>query len=134
MRVIACGPESSGTRLMSRIVATSGLKTIHRSVPHGPDWNIGIEPGDKVVAIVREEIATVQSAIEAGHAPHSNAAMRRRKVAIVLIEEQARMVGVRPVWVSYEELMRDTEKVLAEVSEFLGAPVHLPEPLRPSRM
>lgn len=120
MRVIACGPEASGIELLYEAVASFGFPTVSRTMPTQQDWNLGVEAGDKVVCITRDEMETVRSALEHGYAPNSNRAMRRRKIATLLIEEQAHAAGVPILEVWYERLVEDRISTLEEIQRFLA--------------
>lgn len=43
MKVLCTGAESSGTRLLTRIVDTGeGIEAIHRSIPHEVHWDLSL--------------------------------------------------------------------------------------------
>ena len=127
--IVCTGPESSGTRLVNRIVATSGLAHRHRSMPNANDWNLGLLPGDVVVAVRRELMGTARSAVAAGHAASLSAALRRRDAAVALIEDQVEVAGVPVLWIDYEALLTEARWVADQIGEFIGAPVTLSEPI-----
>ena len=81
MRVLVTGPESSGTRWLTELVAAGGAYAVHRSQPEGADW-IDLEAMaddfDAVVVSVRGCYAHLASLTERVR-PEGGAAERRRK-------------------------------------------------------
>lgn len=70
MRVLCTGPESSGTRLLTRLVENLGIEAIHKSIPHGMEWWSHTENVDRIICVVRDPFVTIISATEAGHPGH----------------------------------------------------------------
>lgn len=128
--IVCTGPESSGTRLLERIVATSGVACGHRSMPHANDWNLGLTSLDEVVVITRERMATARSAVATGHAPSLERALMRRDLALGLITEQVLQAGVASLWIDYDALTLRPEVVVEELADFIGARVTIPEAVR----
>lgn len=123
MLVLCTGPESSGTRLLSRIVAT-GTAVVHRSIPHGQTWWTLDDWRGPIVAIVREEFATCESALAAGHAATLDEAVERRQKAIQILQAREDVI-----WVQYERLVADPVGVTAEIGRALGVELTVPEPI-----
>lgn len=146
-RVLVCGPESSGTRTLARVVDAAPVVVWHRSIPHGGrrdhNGNIGggpaggpvqrWEPTDvemqgitHVVAIVRDERATAMSAVRQLFSPSYTLALAARRRAIRLIETRY----PRALWVTYEALIRDEVGVRAMLAGYLGVDVPASTTLR----
>lgn len=56
MRILATGPESSGTNAMTRLLEAGGAEAVHRSQPEGPDWidmEAMLEEFDHIVIVIR---------------------------------------------------------------------------------
>lgn len=70
MRVLCTGPESAGTRMLTRLVDSLGVEAIHRSIPHGMEWWNPPTNIDRIVVIVRSALPNTLSAYEAGHYRH----------------------------------------------------------------
>jgi hypothetical protein len=126
MRVLCCGPESSGTRLLSRIVNTGdGIEAIHRSIPHWYSWDLS-EVGeiDRAVLMVRSWTPTIRSQVSRGLVPSDCVAIDHLRRAFVTF---ATTIDV-PWWlVVYHNLIDHPDVVLGELSEFLGTAIRLPE-------
>lgn len=109
MRVVVTGPESSGTRwatsIVARLMGAHGAKhkVLHRSMPHNNDWST--EPlfeADLVVIVTRDPQCTWESAVDNRHARSMDNARARWFAAIKKLSEvQLDQV----LWVTYEELM-----------------------------
>ena len=132
MRVLCTGPESSGTRLLARIVATgTGIEAIHRSIPHGIDWDPfaphAVGEIDRAILIVRSWTATAKSQSERGLVPNEAVGVEHLQIAIPIF---FRDLGSHPWWmVTYQNLIDYPTVVLAELNAFLGAELSLPEDL-----
>lgn len=129
MRVLCTGPESSGTRLLTRIVATGeGIEAIHRSIPHYQSWDLWVpEVGeiDKVVFISRAWNPTIQSQVARGLVEYEAQSIAHLQRAHV---EFAKQIGDKPWWyVIYHNLIYRPDIVLSDLEEFLGVSVELPE-------
>lgn len=114
MKVLCTGPESSGTRLLTRIVST-GAYAMHRSLPHGDDWWVGHLTGfDAVVAIYRNEQATIASAVARSHVLTGGQAADRRRRALQELET------LDPVWVRYEDIVSNVKWFTELLGQRLG--------------
>lgn len=124
MKVLCTGPESSGTRLLTRIVS-SGAYAMHRSLPHAGEWWVGCWTDyDAVVAIVRDEEATIASAVAALHASSPERARRNRDRAL------RELATLDPIWVQYEDLVRQPAKTVKRLSTCLGVRLTHSEEIR----
>lgn len=109
MRVLVTGPESSGTRWLTELVATAGAYAVHRSQPEGGDW-IDVEAMaddfDAVVVSVRGGYAHLAS-LEERVRPEGGAAERRRRSLACL----APILGRADVHlVTYESMASPVER------------------------
>lgn len=118
MRVLATGPESSGTRYLAGLLAAGGADVLHRSQPEGGDWidlRAMLDDFDAAVVIVRGRLAQIRSQQTRGitHTDEEAAAKRRRALAAV-----APILGdERVLLVTYESLADPAERrhLLAEL-------------------
>lgn len=65
--MLCTGPESSGTRLLTRLVNLLDVEAVHRSIPHGDKWWDIPEYYDAAIFISRDPWITEISGVEAGH-------------------------------------------------------------------
>ena len=130
--IVACGPESNGTKLLTRILETSGERVVHRSLPYGHNWWHYTEfpPGTRFVAIFRDEDSAVQSVLKAGHIEEPWYRDKRKRA----YEEQkaardslAEIPGLHVI--SYEGLVKDPAGTLDRLGKWLGLTLRLPEPI-----
>lgn len=124
MRVLCTGPEASGTRLLSRAVATRA-DTVHRSMPHGNNWwepDLGQFGCHRAVVIVRDRLITARSADNAGHARTVEQGLERRDRAIGILSQLP-----DALWVSYEGIFPNPDGWLSVISGWLGVDLEWPE-------
>lgn len=115
-RVICCGPESSGTRLLTTIVEAMGLDAVHRSMPHGEQWwNAGEFADARFVVIVRRIDATTKSAVAARHV---RSAEQHRLEWSRAINTLAAIRGA--YWICYEALAASPQIQIANLAAWLG--------------
>lgn len=84
-RILATGPESSGTRALTRLLAAGGAEAVHRSQPEGPDWidvEAMLDDFDYVVVIVRGRLANVRSFTARKITSSDREASERRRKAL----------------------------------------------------
>lgn len=125
-RVLVCGPEASGTQLVTRIVATDPrAHAMHRSLPEGEEWWDwrDFDPHAVVVVIRRPDVRAL-SAIKATHVRTLGEAETEWQRAI---RELASIPNA--VWLSYEALVADPDTQIANLSHRLGLELHAPEPI-----
>lgn len=121
--VICCGPESSCTHLLHRIVVEYiGVPAIHRSLPHGDEgpqgdgwWQPDDFPPARFVIITRRPDVTGLSAIAHGHV--TDIGQHRN--------EWQRAIGVLAAipdayWVAYEALLLWPEVQADNIARWLG--------------
>ena len=144
LSVLVCGPVSNGTRLVARIVETApDVKVEHAALPTGEDgqdwWNpIGMAithaPGhegghtsgnfDRVIVVIRNVYPAAVSAVAAGHVDTLEEAIANQKRARQMLNQFDGRLRVH-----YEELLSNPDHMLADISNYIGRQVHLPEPL-----
>lgn len=128
-RVVVCGPEASGTSLLTRIVGSmSDVTTTHRSIPDGEDWMwFAHEEYAAAIVVVRDFYPAARAKVAGGHVPTLEQAYEELRWAIRVIG------GLRCRWtlVTYEALVARPAEVVAEIAEFLGVdPPASFEPIR----
>lgn len=124
MRVLAVGVESSGTRLLARLLAESpDVDAVHRSVPHGQDW--WRDPGelDAAVIIMRSWRHVIPSQMRNGHmdiwahmSPHAKLRLALERMVI----EVARL-GVPFNLVTYADVVAEPQATMDDLWAWLGA-------------
>lgn len=110
-RILATGPESSGTRALTRLLAAGGADAVHRSQPEGPDWidlEAMLDDFDAVVVIVRGRLANVRSYSHRKITANDREASDRRRKALARI---APILGnPKTFLVTYESLVAVEER------------------------
>lgn len=127
MRVLVVGLESSGTKLLTRLLAPV-CDSVHRSVPYGDDWWADPGPVEAAVVIVRSWAPTAASQQARGHVEKwtgLTVADKLRHSLPLLVYEVDRL-DVPWTLVTYEELTANPARALTGVCQALGLPV--PEP------
>lgn len=130
--LIATGAESSGTRMLGRILATSGLPVLHLSLPHGETW---WEPGmiEHIVracgheprwVVIHRLHGQAESAVRRGHARTLEEAREKGLRADEVLFWSPVAPGA--VWTWYETWLRAPSAELAYVSERLSLPLSIP--------
>lgn len=121
--VICCGPESSCTRLLHRIVSEYiGVEAIHRSMPHGDEgpegdgwWSPDEFPGARFIVITRRPDVTGLSAMAHNHVDsigqHRNEWQRAMGILAAIPDAY---------WVSFEALLLWPEVQAANIARWLG--------------
>lgn len=111
MRVLATGPESSGTNALTRLLEAGGAETVHRSQPEGPDWidlEAMLDDFDAVVVIIRGRLGHLSSCLRRGIEPDYPTADARRRKALARL---APILGHPKVHVvTYESLSEFPER------------------------
>lgn len=98
LTLLCTGPESSGTRLLSRLASlyvTSQITVLHRSMPHGgprgaspkPTYPDLTEFADYALISSRLSTPMLSSQIKAGHAPDRATAAAQTSSALLAIFE-----------------------------------------------
>lgn len=128
MNVLVTGPESSGTRFVSRwLEAHDGVTARHWSMPSGAGWarhwptdhDYDGEPPDAAVVVVRSFDATVASQLE--RRMTSGRAESEANVVQGLMRALTWCVshGIRTRWVLYDSIVADPSR-FADVAAWLG--------------
>ena len=152
---LVLGPESSGTRLWTRILIGAGcfgddgdvqridsgipdesMVVWRRSIPHGRKWpaipmittDLRIA-GYHVAALVttRDWYAATQSQVAAGHVPNADAGRANLQRAYPFITGALTSNRVPYVMASYEALVQRPDRFLQWVSVQLGLGLGLPD-------
>lgn len=88
MRVLITGPESSGTRYVTALLAAGGAETLHRSQPEGLDWidlAAMLDDFDAIVVMIRGQLAQVRSQQTCGIEKDDESALVRRRKALARV-------------------------------------------------
>lgn len=129
MKVAVVGPESSGTRLMTRIMTEAGAEALHRSFPYGkkangdrrwPEADVVEFGPDAVVWMSRDWWATAPSQIRAEHVEDIHEAWINIAEAtyrvILLCKENDYPFYI----VNYESLIQRPAPVVRNITSTLG--------------
>lgn len=126
MRIVVTGPESSGTRLMARILETTEADVLHRTMPYkwDPHWPTeddfgGFQP-DVLLVMLRDEEITARSQLRRGHVPSLRHAFENVDAGLRRLARWAAVHGVMCLFVSYEKLVADPRSALTFLSSRLG--------------
>lgn len=124
-KVTCTGPESSGTRLLTRLVSGLGVVAVHRSVPHGPEWWPRLDDTDSthMVVITRDIEKTLASQKRAGHMQvwqHRLSPQEKYDLSVGVLIRQTRLWGRKALWIEYEDLVAEPQRVMDAVAAFLG--------------
>lgn len=126
LRVLCTGPESSGTRLLTRLVDNLDVEAFHRSIPHGPDWWNAPEDIDRVIFINRDPWITQISSEEIGH-PDNGFWSDEDKVfpdriikAWKVFAENVILLGVRWMPISFEGLVQRPQWTMDQIANWLN--------------
>jgi hypothetical protein len=111
VKILATGPESSGTRYVTALLKDGGANVLHRSQPEGPDWidvQAMLDDFDACVIVVRGRLAQIRSQQHRGITNTDEDADRKcrralRSLAPILGDE-------RVVLVTYESLAHPSER------------------------
>lgn len=144
-RILAIGSESSGNRLLLRILQTAepaldlalchhdGSREPHPyTLPHGSSMPAPLElvdelRPDRVIVVMRRPGAQLISAVERGHAPDLVTARRERREADRLLWELMMLSPVPVLQVQYEWLTAVPSQAVRQVGRWLGVRLSLPE-------
>lgn len=137
MRIVVTGPESSGTRMLTRMLREAGGSVVHRPMPYGgkrkaKDANgrsvripgtavwpelVDDEP-DVVVVVERDLRSTIRSQVEVGHVADEDEALAAIRRAYLDIATQLAALKV-PFWpVAYGAMSRPEAR--ADLCGWLG--------------
>ena len=121
-KIICCGPASSGTRYLAKLVRESlGQEgAYHQAMPHDGSkwWTHNDFPGARFVVIQRRPDVTQLSVIGHGHTESYESARRDWEIAIYRL---AAIPGA--YWLTYEALMADPLTQLDNLAAWLGVTV-----------
>lgn len=119
MKILATGPESSGTNALTRLLTAGGAEAVHRSQPEGPDWidmEAMLDNFDRVVVVIRGLHGHVASLLRREIEVTSQKANARRRKALAHL---APILGdPRVTVVTYESMFRTEQR--AHLLELLG--------------
>ncbi len=134
MIVLATGPESSGNRMLARMLTEAGASVLHKPMPMSTHWRPGM-PGtaetwdgawtdlsalDWAAAVVihRDWRCTIQGQVDAGHVRDEAHAIARTRTAIANIYAQLAAVDRPWFTVTYESLR--SPQAVADLCARLG--------------
>ena len=129
MRVLATGPESSGTNALTRLLAAGGADAVHLSQPEGPLWldlEAMLDGFDAAVVVIRGFAAHKASLVRREIEPADGEARLRRRKALGRL---APIMGHPKVTVvTYESLLElEERRVLLFVLGLDPAGAHVEE-------
>lgn len=111
VKILATGPESSGTRILTAMLEQAGAEAVHRSQPEGDDWidlQAMCDDFDHVVVIIRGALAHERSLQTCSVSTSDEQAHERRQRALRHI---APILGRSNVTlVTYESLSSEHER------------------------
>jgi hypothetical protein len=111
VKILATGPESSGTRYVTALLKDGGANVVHRSQPEGADWidlAAMLDDFDAMVVVVRGRMAQIRSQQFRGIVDTDEAADRRCRRSLHAI---APVLGDdRVVVVTFESLQYAAER------------------------
>lgn len=115
--ILVAGPQSSGNRLMCRILEAGGFSA-HLDVRHGREYR----RVERVVAMYRERQATIDSiAKNFEPADRIDPDLSLRNIAVYYPDAH---------WVDYDSLCADPESTIGSLADWLGVePWPMPEPI-----
>jgi hypothetical protein len=124
------GPESSGTRMLSRLVRGLGVKASHRSIPHGMKWWDQPDGVTHIISVVRDPFMTEASARGAEHykywegvdAEFPHRILKAQRV----LAWNAEPFGDKWLPLTYDGLLIRPQWTMDRVAEWLGVE---PQPL-----
>lgn len=119
MRVLVTGLESSGTRLLTRLLLPA-CDAVHRSVPHGELW--WDDPGDvqAAIVIVRAWRWVAPSQVEHGHMDVWPMSVQEKlQDAFAHLVSQVVRLGVPWTLTTYADLVRDPSGTVDSLCRFL---------------
>lgn len=120
--VLVTGPESSGNRMLCRILTEAGAAVLHKPMPMSTHWQPGMPGGreawdgawtdlvalewDVAAIITRDPWCTIEAQVGAGHVRDEAQAVRRTRQSLIEIYRQLATTS-RPWWpITYESLSR----------------------------
>jgi hypothetical protein len=115
--IVVCGPESSGTRILHRVVTEYiRVDAIHRSMPNAGAWWDWRDFGDRArfVVITRRPDITTQSILARGMAPNAEAHADDWARAMALL---AAIPGA--IWITYEALLAEPRMQADNIAHWL---------------
>lgn len=150
---LVIGPESSGTRMMTKILIEAGCAGDHdyfqkwdtqkffgekvvwrRSVPHAGQWissgfmiNRSINEGytPKLIIMNRDWAPVIESQVAYKHSKDHVTALTKVKRAYKEIYDGLHSRNVDFIVISYESLIQRPSQVLKELSSFTNLPINI---------
>jgi len=131
--LVACGPESNGTRLLHRILSTSDEEVVHRSLPNARTWWGSEDFPDSTVFVVclRDPKIAAQSAVRAGYFDYLRTDEAKIEMAL---HEQVRARNIlgrfprgRTHYMLYEVLVENPKLMISNLGKKLNLSLSIPE-------
>ena len=124
IHVLCTGPESSGTRLLTRLVGGLGIKTTHKSIPHALNWWDETAGITHIVCIVRDPFITQISATETGHPSFWSGREATFPYRITnawqVMLDNCRTSGLPWIPLTYEGLLLRPQWTLDNIADWIG--------------
>jgi hypothetical protein len=121
MRIVATGPEHSGTGLIADIMTEWGVDVLHRAMPHVDEhgceewWRVAHYPADLYVHIHRDmDIYYHARKTRNGRAD----GVERARAAMELLDHELPIDNTHFIW--YTWLVHEPERVLRELAGRIG--------------
>lgn len=132
MKIAVVGAESSGTRLMTRIMQNAGAETLHRSFPYGgdgptdprrwPEEDVRQFNPYAVIWMNRDWWATAQSQVKALHVSTPEEAWYNISRTTIRIADLCKNYNFKHYMVNYESLVQRPQAVVRNITNTLGLP------------
>lgn len=118
--LVVIGPPSSGTRLVTAIIAESGAAVVHDPT-HGQTV---LPPGSKVVCVERDRAANAASIVARDDTPYFTAITTTDEAEQAIMDATSRINEAHPdaPVVRYEDLVADRDATVAALATALDVP------------
>lgn len=122
MNVLVTGAESTGTEMVTSLLASQGADAVHRSVPAGSEWLLPPGPWDAIIVCHRHGPVAARSQVYRGHATTEPEALSRMARGYGLVYAYAELVGCIVVPVTYEALVYEGHDAFGMLLDLLEIP------------